>query len=523
MTVSSDDGDHLGQIPLGGDEETSPPRSSGPSDEEIRAAAAIAGDYRASVPGTEPDRSPAGKDEGRVADRPSMDFWEVLYERRTTRRFDKSRSVPRDVVLELLDAAVFSPTSCNLQMWDFLVVDDPDLREQLGRLSLQVLSTPLTIFVTYGKEYSEEGYANVQSAAAAMMNMSNAAHVLGMGTFWINQLGPRDEVGRILGIPSDREVICALAVGWPEVYPTKAPRRRPFDHVVHWNRYGGVAIPTSPSPQDWSLDQIREYQQARVLNGNRYNKTRPWEMAGNLTAGERLSALDENGSPDEGSPRWLDVLPVTGLFTGPLARQHRGHRWTVLELSEDVAAFAAKRCPTQVMCDTLVFDPQSVDALPEEVFDRMTLFHRLESLPEQTRSHLLGALHRMLAPEGRFLLKYTSRRSFHAVAAWLHHRRGGPGGVEYVLSPDPNLGPFEALSPSEVKALVEEAGFTVERSFGDARGPSREEMEFRTRNMSRWKSGIVRIGLALWGVLLCCIPGASRYWARDRALLLRRG
>ena len=88
----------------------------------------------------------------------------------------------REIVLELLDAALIAPTSCNLQMWDFVVVDDPDQREQLGRLSLQVLSTPVSIFVAYGKEYSEEGHANVQAAAAAMQNMSLAAHALGIGT-----------------------------------------------------------------------------------------------------------------------------------------------------------------------------------------------------------------------------------------------------------------------------------------------------------------------------------------------------
>ena len=120
-------------------------RTSGPSDEEIRAAAEIAGGHRVSVPGDVPDRPPAGAEQGRVADREDPGFWPVLYERRTTRRFDPERPVPREIVLELLDAALIAPTSCNLQMWDFIVVDDPDQREALGRLSLQVLSTPVSI------------------------------------------------------------------------------------------------------------------------------------------------------------------------------------------------------------------------------------------------------------------------------------------------------------------------------------------------------------------------------------------
>ncbi len=502
-------------------------RTSGPSDEEIRAAARIAGDHRVSDEPAAGDAPPAGAERGRLANRPAMDFWSVLYGRRTTRRFDKQRPVPRELVLELLDAALIAPTSCNLQMWDFIVVDDPEQREQLGRLSLQVLSTPVTIFVTYGKEFSEEGHANVQSAAAAMMQMSNAAHVLGIGTFWINQLGPRDQVGRILGVPPDREVIAGLAVGWPDPYPTKAPRRRPFEHVVHWNHYGGTAIPTSPRPDDWTLEQIRDYQQARVLNGNRYNKSRPWELAGALAAAERLAPRNTDGVPGDDAPRWLDVLPVHGLFTGAMARHHRDHRWSVLDLTLDVAAFAAKRCPTQVQAEAYAYEPLSdtpgaMQGLPAGTFSVITCRHRLESLPAAERPLLLATLHDLLAPGGKLLLQFTSRRSFHGIADWMHARRGGPGGVEYVLAPDPNLGPYEAVRPGEVERLVKQAGFRIAERIHEDVVPGTDEVGFRTRNMGGAKAGLLRAAVAV-GRVLAAIPGMAALFARERTLILERG
>ncbi|MHC4846780.1 MAG: hypothetical protein ACYTCU_11560, partial [Planctomycetota bacterium] len=76
------------------------PTSSGPSDAEIRAAAEVAGALRVSEPGDQADAPPGDATRGRVADRPGMDFWQVLYERRTTRRFDPERPVPREIVLE---------------------------------------------------------------------------------------------------------------------------------------------------------------------------------------------------------------------------------------------------------------------------------------------------------------------------------------------------------------------------------------------------------------------------------------
>jgi nitroreductase/SAM-dependent methyltransferase len=497
------------------------PVSSEPSEAEIRAAAEVAGAHRVSAEGEQPDAAPADATRGRHTERPDMDFWEVLYQRRTTRRFDPARPVPREIVLELLDAALIAPTSCNLQMWDFVVVDDPDQREKLGKLSLQVLTAPVTIFVAYGKEYSEEGHANVQSAAAAMMAMSMAAHVLGIGTFWINQLGPRDKVGAILGLPPDREVVAGLAVGWPQVYPTRVPRRRAFEHVVHWNHFAGHAIPSSPRPDDWNLDLIRDYQHARVLNGNRYNKSRPWELAGALAASDRLSPPDETTTPAEDAPRWLDVLPVHGLFTGAMSRRHRDHRWAVLELSADVAEFAARRCPAQVACESVVYDADDVDPLPAESFDRMTMLHRLEALPAPERQLLLASLHHMLRPGGRLLVRYVSSRSFHGLADWLHARRGGPGGVEYVLAPDPNLGPFEALAPGEVEQLVQRAGFRIVQRLSEDAVPGHLEVDHRTRNMSGLRRALSRGSVAI-GRVLSAIPGVTRLLGRTRTLILER-
>ena len=497
------------------------PAAGGPSDAEIRAAAAVAGGHRVSVPGPQPDLPAASAERGRSPARPRADFWEVLYKRRTTRRFDAARAVPRELVLELLDAALIAPTSCNLQMWDFVVVDDPAQREKLGRLSLQVLTTPVSIFVSYGKEFSEEGHANVQSAAAALMNMSLAAHVLGLGTFWINQLGPRDEVGRILGLPPDREVVAALAVGWPKTYPSVPPRRRAFEHVVHWNHFGGRPIPSSPRPSDWTLDLIRDYQHARVLNGNRYNKPRPWDLDAALAAANRLAPRNDDATPGDDAPRWLDVLPVHGVFTSAMARQHRDHRWAVLELSADVAQFAARRCPSQVRCEALVWDPARPDAFPAGAFDRITVLHRLEALPPADRPVLLAALARALAPGGRLLLQHVSSRSWHALAQWLHARRGGPGGVEYVLAPDPNLGPWEALDPGEVDRLLRDAGLRALAVEHLEAAPTRAETEHRTRNMRGARRGLMRAAAAS-ARGLGALPGVARLWGRERIVIAGR-
>jgi nitroreductase len=59
-----------------------------------------------------------------------MDIHEALYTTRAMRRI-KPDPIPLDVQQRILDAAVRAPSGGNTQNWRFLVVDDPDVRNQL--------------------------------------------------------------------------------------------------------------------------------------------------------------------------------------------------------------------------------------------------------------------------------------------------------------------------------------------------------------------------------------------------------
>jgi nitroreductase len=60
-----------------------------------------------------------------------MDIYEALYTTRAMRRV-KPDPIPADVQRRILDAAVRAPSGGNTQNWRFLVVDDPEVRDQLG-------------------------------------------------------------------------------------------------------------------------------------------------------------------------------------------------------------------------------------------------------------------------------------------------------------------------------------------------------------------------------------------------------
>ncbi len=425
-----------------------------------------------------------------LAELPRTDFWDALYQRRSIRRF-KPDPVPRELVDQVLHAGIWAPSSCNYQMWDLVAVDDPEVNARLGALSTQMANAPVNVVVAYGRNFSEENFANVQSASALIQNMSLAAQVLGLGSFWITQTGDPDAVRREVGLPEDRWVVAVLALGYPKAVPAKGPKRRPLSQVAHWNHYAGRPIPSSADPAAWEPDLLAIYQRARVLNGLRHNKPRAWETRALLGAIEAL--VPDAG--EKGNLRALDVLPCTGILTDRLARERRGYRFDVVERSPEVAAWAGKRAKPagEAFCWTPASEGGSP---PEGTYDLVTLLFRLEGVRPEDRRAWMAAAARWVRPGGRVLVGFVSKRSFHDWTERARARRGGPGGVEYVLSPDPNIGPFAALEPREVEGLAADAGLVPCGSLGCQVAPQEEEVAFRTRNFPARLASLVRLASA---------------------------
>jgi len=474
------------------------------------------GSDRAHAPGgipETPEGSPplSDSDEGTPpGPTPAFDFWRALYGRRSIRKF-KTDPVPRPLIEQVLHAGIWAPSSCNYQMWDFVAVDDPALNTQLTQLSTQMGNAPVNIVVAYGRDFSEEAWANIQSASAAIQNMSLAAQVLGLGTFWITQTGDREKVRVLVGLPEDRLVVAVLALGWPKFAPRQGPKRRPLAQVAHWNYYAGRPIPSSPRPEDWAPDLLALFQRARVLNGLRHNKPRAWEVR---AVGEALAALVPQSS---GPARWLDVLPCTGIVTERLARERPGYLFEIIERTREVAEFAAARTIPRAVPHVW-----KGGAAPElGAFALVSCFFRLENCAAAEREELLAALARWVAPQGRVLLGIVNRHSFHDLSEWLRSRRGGLGGVEYVLAPDPNIGPFETLEPHALIELARKCGLELEARYGCQAVPPREEIEFRARNFSARSRSLARaLGWCL--EKLEWLPGLRSRRGRFQFLLLRR-
>jgi nitroreductase len=64
-----------------------------------------------------------------------MDTFEAINSRRSIKNFDKNHKMSKDEISKLLEAAILSPTSYNIQNWRFVIITEQDLKDRLLGLS----------------------------------------------------------------------------------------------------------------------------------------------------------------------------------------------------------------------------------------------------------------------------------------------------------------------------------------------------------------------------------------------------
>jgi nitroreductase len=166
-----------------------------------------------------------------------MDQKEVLdfiCRRRSVRRFQK-KAVPEETLTLLMKAAMAAPSGNNAQPWEFVIVLDSKIKEDLSRVHTWVYmaaEAPAAIVVMGDK--GSEWWAD--DCAAATENLLLAAANLGLGTVWCGiKENDAKTVRKILGAPDRLEVLCIIAIGYPAESPS--PHTKYRKDKVHWDRF----------------------------------------------------------------------------------------------------------------------------------------------------------------------------------------------------------------------------------------------------------------------------------------------
>jgi nitroreductase len=171
-----------------------------------------------------------------------METWDAIRSRRDVRQYD-GRPIPESDLDLILEAGRRSPSSSNKQRWDFVVVTD---RAELGELAKvwqhaqHVASSAATIALVApipGDDYDRDS-THYDLGQASMCIMLEATS-LGVGSAH-TKVEDQAVARTILGFPADHFCPWLIPLGYPAdrpLRPIEHPDRRPFDDVVHRNRW----------------------------------------------------------------------------------------------------------------------------------------------------------------------------------------------------------------------------------------------------------------------------------------------
>ena len=200
-----------------------------------------------------------------------MNLSEIIRDRRSIRKY-QDREIPREILSELLEEALWAPSGTNRQNWNIYVVKGekktklldgvtqasvifkPTLEklfpEKMVNITMQFFKklggAPVVLLVympklAYGirpdmsslEKYQIEHnrFTNMLSAAALIQNILLLARARGLGTCWMTApKNAEDQINEVMGI-ANQELVSIIPIGYPDQSPPAPPRKA---DKIHW-------------------------------------------------------------------------------------------------------------------------------------------------------------------------------------------------------------------------------------------------------------------------------------------------
>ena len=116
-----------------------------------------------------------------------MDVTDAIFQRRSIRNFE-DKKIPEDIVNEILKAAMYAPSAMNQQPWQFIVMDDRKLLDEIPKFhpySAMCKTAPMAILVCADLSLEKSKDNWTLDCAAATQNLMLAAFAKNIGSVWV--------------------------------------------------------------------------------------------------------------------------------------------------------------------------------------------------------------------------------------------------------------------------------------------------------------------------------------------------
>lgn len=181
----------------------------------------------------------------------AKEFYQLVAQRQSCRKFNTERPVDRDTVNHILEAARLSPSACNAQPWHFIVVDEPELKNKVADAASAKLlgmnhftkQAPVHIIVVEEKVNAMSGIGGMikdkhfafLDIGIAATHICLAAQAEGLGSCILGWFGEQ-KMKKLLNVPDNKRIVLDIILGYP-AQPLREKKRKGFDEIVSYNTY----------------------------------------------------------------------------------------------------------------------------------------------------------------------------------------------------------------------------------------------------------------------------------------------
>lgn len=169
-----------------------------------------------------------------------MELSEVIKKRRSIRHYIK-KEIPEDILKDLLEHAILSPSAHNRQPWHYIIINNQDKKEQIAStlkestneettLSCEVIKECSTLILVFGN--IENAEMDLTSIGASIENLILRATDLGLASLWIGYIRfIEKELQK--EFKRDDTLVSAVALGYSDRMPLPRPRKS-LESVTEW-------------------------------------------------------------------------------------------------------------------------------------------------------------------------------------------------------------------------------------------------------------------------------------------------
>jgi len=189
-----------------------------------------------------------------------MKLIDAIQTRRSTRSFNDEK-VPNKIIKSLIEYGNCAPTSCNMQVYKWILIEDKNLLNIFSKkVTGKINWTKQFLILLVDKEITFENNANYLSAGMVVQNLMLAALNYKVSTCPIAGFKGKSILRKKLDIPKRYGIPLLVFIGYENEVISERPYRKSIKDLLSINKFDFVDyFPTTSNLNDWTQSQIIEF------------------------------------------------------------------------------------------------------------------------------------------------------------------------------------------------------------------------------------------------------------------------